>query len=267
MQADISLVIHLSNKLFADPRRIRLLLAIEQTGSISRAARLAEISYKTAWDAIDAMNTLAEQTIVERVAGGKGGGGAHLTPYGKRMLRLYQLLEQIQQKAFDVLNEDNPPPDSLPEAISRFSLQTSARNQLPGTVAGRHSDGVLETVTVLLSDQQTRVQVKITHGSGERLQLTPDKDVLVLIKAPWLEVHSRPGARENQLPVTISTVNPGPAGTEILMQLTNGETLCATLPPGDTLFTAGQAAWASFGAANALLASLNASPGVSHRPG
>ncbi len=56
MQANISLVIHLSNKLFADPRRIRLLLAIEETGSISRGARLAEISYKTAWDAIDAMN-------------------------------------------------------------------------------------------------------------------------------------------------------------------------------------------------------------------
>lgn len=71
MQANISLVIHLSNQLFADPRRIRLLLAIEETGSITRGARLAEVSYKTAWDAIDAMNTLAEQTIVERVAGEK----------------------------------------------------------------------------------------------------------------------------------------------------------------------------------------------------
>ncbi len=257
MQADISLVIHLSNTLFADPRRIRLLLAIEQTGSITRGARLAEISYKTAWDAIDAMNTLAEQTIVERVAGGKGGGGAHLTVYGRRMLRLYQLLEQIQQKAFDVLQEDSLPLNSLLGAISRFSLQTSARNQLFGTVADRHSDGVLETITVLLSDKHTRVQVTITHGSGERLQLTPDKEVLVLIKAPWLKVHQRPAEEENQFPVTISAITPGPAGTEILMQLANGETLCATLPPGETEFTAGQAAWASFGADNALLASLN----------
>ncbi|KFD18086.1 DNA-binding/molybdate-binding domain-containing protein [Tatumella ptyseos ATCC 33301] len=257
MQANISLVIHLSNKLFADPRRIRLLLAIEETGSISRGARLAEISYKTAWDAIDAMNTLAEQTIVERVAGGKGGGGAHLTVYGRRMLRLYQLLEQIQQKAFDVLQEDNQPLNSLPGAISRFSLQTSARNQLSGTVADRHSDGVLETITVLLSDKHTRVQVTITHGSGERLQIMPDKEVLVLIKAPWLKVHPRPAGEENQFPVTISAITPGHTGTEVLMQLANGETLCATLPPGETNFTEGQPAWASFDAANALLASLN----------
>ncbi|MBS0909749.1 TOBE domain-containing protein [Tatumella sp. JGM118] len=257
MQADISLVIHLSNKLFADPRRIRLLLAIEQTGSITRGARLADISYKTAWDAIDAMNTLAEQTIVERVAGGKGGGGAHLTVYGRRMLQLYQLLEQIQQKAFDVLQEDGLPLNSLLGAISRFSLQTSARNQLFGTVADRHTDGVLETITVLLGDQKTRVQVTITHGSGERLQLTPDKEVLVLIKARWLNVHHRPTTQENQFPVTISAITPGPAGSEILMQLANGEALCATLPPGDTGFTAGQSAWASFDAANALLASLN----------
>ena len=46
-------------------------------------------------------------------------------------IQLYDLLARIQQKAFDVLSDDDALPllNSLLAAISRFSLQTSARNQ------------------------------------------------------------------------------------------------------------------------------------------
>lgn len=135
MQAEILLTLRLQQKLFADPRRIALLKQIEQTGSISQGAKNAGISYKSARDAINDMNTLSEQTLVDRATGGKGGGGAILTRYGQRLVQLYDLLAQIQQKAFDVLSDDdNLPLDSLLAAISRFSLQTSARNQWFGTV-------------------------------------------------------------------------------------------------------------------------------------
>ena len=46
MQAELSLHIRLQQKLFADPRRIELLRRVQETGSISRGARLAGISYK-----------------------------------------------------------------------------------------------------------------------------------------------------------------------------------------------------------------------------
>jgi molybdate transport system regulatory protein len=88
------------------------------------------------------MNTLSEQPLVDRATGGKGGGGAVVTRYGQRLIQLYDLLAQIQQKAFDVLSDDdNVPLDSLLAAISRFSLQTSARNQWFGTVTARQSAG------------------------------------------------------------------------------------------------------------------------------
>ena len=127
MQAEILLTLKLQQRLFADPRRISLLKQIQHTGSISQGAKLAGISYKSAWDAINEMNTLAEEILVERATGGKGGGGAHLTRYGERLIQLYDLLAQIQQKAFDTLKDDSMPLDSLLAAISRFSLQTSAR--------------------------------------------------------------------------------------------------------------------------------------------
>ncbi len=120
MQAEILLTLKLQQRLFADPRRIALLKQIQHTGSISQGAKLAGISYKSAWDAINDMNTLSEEILVERATGGKGGGGAHLTRYGERLIQLYDLLATIQQKAFDTLKDDSLPLDSLLAAISRF---------------------------------------------------------------------------------------------------------------------------------------------------
>ena len=59
--------------------RIELLACIAETGSISKAAKAAGMSYKTAWDAVDAMNSSSDQPLVERAAGGRGGGGTRLT--------------------------------------------------------------------------------------------------------------------------------------------------------------------------------------------
>ena len=95
MQADISLILKLQQRLFADPRRIELLRQVKESGSISQGAKLAGISYKSAWDAINEMNQLADRTLVDRATGGKGGGGAVVTAYGERLLQLYALLEQI----------------------------------------------------------------------------------------------------------------------------------------------------------------------------
>ena len=123
MQAEILLTLKLQQRLFADPRRIALLKQIDSTGSISQGAKNAGISYKSAWDAINEMNQLSEQTLVDRATGGKGGGGAVLTRYGQRLIQLYDLLAQIQQKAFDVLSDDDALPlDSLlAAAVVRFN--------------------------------------------------------------------------------------------------------------------------------------------------
>lgn len=234
MQAEILLTLKLQQRLFADPRRISLLKHIAQTGSISQGAKNAGISYKSAWDAINEMNTLSEQALVDRATGGKGGGGAVLTRYGQRLIQLYDLLAQIQQKAFDVLSDDDALPlDSLLAAISRFSLQTSARNQWFGTVTRRDHQQVQQHVDILLADGETRLKVAITAQSGERLGLDEGKEVLVLLKAPWVSVTRDPSQAhdaDNQLACRISHIQRGSEQCEVLMALPDGQTLCATLP-------------------------------------
>ncbi len=230
MHADISLIIKLQQKLFADPRRIMLLKQIQQTGSISQGAKLAGISYKSAWDAINEMNQLADRTLVERATGGKGGGGAQVTRYGERLIQLFQLLEQIQQKAFDVLQDDSLPLNSLLAAIARFSLQTSARNQLLGTIIHRDHHQVQQHVDVLLADGLTTLNVALTAQSADRLQLDSGKEVLVLIKAPWINITCGSCDADNQLPCTISQIEHGGQHSEMLMTTGSGEPLCATVP-------------------------------------
>ena len=234
MQAEILLTLRLQQKLFADPRRIALLKQIEQTGSISQGAKNAGISYKSAWDAINDMNTLSEHALVDRATGGKGGGGAVLTRYGQRLIQLYDLLATIQQKAFDVLSDDDDVPlDSLLAAISRFSLQTSARNQWFGTVTARDDSQVQQHVEILLADGTTRLKAAVTAQSGKRLGLDEGKEVLVLLKAPWVRITSHSleaNEAENQLRGTISHIERGEAQCEVLMTLPDGQTLCATVP-------------------------------------
>jgi molybdate transport system regulatory protein len=78
--------------------------------------------------------------------------------------------------------------DSLLAAISRFSLQTSARNQWFGTITGRDHQQVQQHVDVLLADGQTRLKVAITAQSADRLGLEEGQEVLVLLKAPWVGI-------------------------------------------------------------------------------
>ncbi|AKH65884.1 MULTISPECIES: molybdenum-dependent transcriptional regulator [Photorhabdus] len=232
MQAEILLTLKLQQRLFADPRRILLLKQIKATGSISQGAKLAGISYKSAWDAINEMNQLADETVVDRATGGKGGGGTNLTHYGERLLQLYDLLAQIQQKAFDVLKDDPLPLNSLLAAISRFSLQTSARNQFFGTIIDRDHNQVQQHVRILLADGQTSLNAALTEQSADRLGLIKGKEVLALIKAPWITLTKEqlPTSHfDNALTGQVSKIETGEKSTEVLMVLDGGETLCSTL--------------------------------------
>ena len=66
--------------------RVHLLKAIEETGSLSKAAKSLNISYKKAWQLLDSVNKSAKKPVTINSIGGKGGGGAELTEYGKSLV-------------------------------------------------------------------------------------------------------------------------------------------------------------------------------------
>jgi len=85
------------------PGKASLLERIDKTGSISAAAREMGMSYRKAWRLIDSINDDFNAEIVSKSTGGKGGGGACLSPLGKEMLYRYLLIEK---KAAESIKND-----------------------------------------------------------------------------------------------------------------------------------------------------------------
>jgi molybdate transport system regulatory protein len=217
---------HLAHHMSRRPQRFALLEHIAAQGSITRAAKAAGLSYKAAWDAIDELNNLAGQPLVARSVGGKGGGGARLTPEGERLLALYQRVEALRSKVIESAEQI----EDL-ERLDRLMLQTSARNQLHGVVVTVEASGHTDLVTVALPGD-LHVMAQITHESTERLGIAPHRSVVVLIKASWLSLHKqRPAQMHNALEGRVDTVTPASSGpAEVRLSLSNGQTLCALLP-------------------------------------
>ena len=114
--------------------RIDLLAQIDATGSITNAARAVGMSYKGAWDAIDAMNNLAGEPLVIRAAGGKGGGGTRLTDRARGLIATFRALEAEHRKFMENLTRAGLDTSGDIDLMRRFMLKTSARNKLLGTV-------------------------------------------------------------------------------------------------------------------------------------
>ena len=84
----------LRNELLIGPGKVDLLMAVEETGSISAAARATGIGYKRAWVLLDEVRAACGSDVVATAAGGAGGGGASLTDIGRALIEQYQAIEE-----------------------------------------------------------------------------------------------------------------------------------------------------------------------------
>ncbi|WP_296186702.1 TOBE domain-containing protein [Pseudomonas sp. UBA1879] len=211
------------------PHRIALLQHIAEQGSITRAAKSAGLSYKAAWDAIDELNNLAQQPLVERSVGGRGGGGAKLSVEGERVLRLYQRLQALQTQLLET-----PEESSDLALLSRLMLRTSARNQLHGRVDSITPAGRNDMIGLALAGGLS-IEAQITHDSTLRLELEKGADVFALIKASWLELLApdQPATLgHNCLNGKIDQILDGEDGpSEVRVALSNAQILCAVAQP------------------------------------
>lgn len=226
------LSLHAGERPLAGQDRIELLAAIGETGSISAAARAVGMSYKGAWDAVDAMNNLSGEPLVTRAAGGRRGGGTTLTPRGRRLIEVFRVMaaehERFVQR-LDALGEASP--DDL-QLMRRFMFRTSARNQLAGTVAAIHTGAVNDTVELTLTGGQ-RLVATITCESTRELGLAVGGDAIALIKASSVLL-GRPDralklSARNQLGGSVAAIERGAVNAEVRLELDGGGTMVAVI--------------------------------------
>jgi molybdate transport system regulatory protein len=76
------------------PGKAELIERIADTGSISAAARSMGMSYRRAWQLVEALNASYREPVVTTAIGGQKGGGARVTPNGRRVAALFRAMEE-----------------------------------------------------------------------------------------------------------------------------------------------------------------------------
>ncbi|HMB14873.1 MAG TPA: TOBE domain-containing protein [Pelovirga sp.] len=239
-------------------KRIELLRRIDQLGSLSAAAKAVGLSYKGAWDSIDAINNLSDKELVCRVSGGRGGGGSTLTAEGKKVLQLYDLFATAHGRFMDELSSHSDNPQEAYNFLRRVTMKTSARNQFSGKVISIRHGSVNDEVALQLSgdDQITAI---ITRDSVKNMELSVGKKAYALIKASSVILaDEKPHgiSARNVLSGTIERIVLGGVNAEVIIALP-GQTRLAAVVTRESVsnlgLKEGANAWAFFKASSVIL--------------
>ena len=83
------------------PGKAELIEQIARTGSISGAARAMGMSYRRAWQLVEALNRTFRERVITTATGGARGGGARVTACGSRIAADFRAMERKASRAID----------------------------------------------------------------------------------------------------------------------------------------------------------------------
>lgn len=239
--------------------RIALLRAIAEQGSITQAAKAVRLSYKAAWDAVDAMNQRAGEALVERSAGGRGGGSTRLTAHGHWLVERFGRIDALHRRFIALLSDAATELHTDFTLLSTLNMKTSARNQFVGSICAVRAGAVNDEVELAL-DGGVRIVAIVTRESTQRLALRTGMSAFALVKASSVIVGTAlQDARLsacNQLAGVVAAVAPGAVNAEVAIDIAGGVRIIAivTRSSADRLaLQPGLAATAIFDASDVIL--------------
>lgn len=215
------------------PERIALLEAVGGLGSIRAAAAHLGLSYKGAWDAIQALNNLFDAPLVATRTGGAHGGQAELTPAGRAVIAAYHKVERELSAVVERLEGGlaGAPADELGHLFWSLGMQTSARNALRGVIS-RISDGAVNSEVGLKVAEGLELTAVVTCDSVAALNLAVGRPAIALIKSSFVVLAKGAGvmtSARNQIPGLVAERQDGAVSTEITIAIGEGKTLTATI--------------------------------------
>lgn len=231
MELVSKLTLETLGKPFLLEKRIELLYAIEKHGSISKAAKAVPMSYKSAWEAVDMMNSLAPEPIVCRETGGKDGGGTTITEYGRTLLENYALLKEEHRRFLERLSELTDIQSGSFKTIERLAMQISARNQLQAKVISVESKNVNAKIHLQLKSGQELVSV-ITKEAVENLQIEINQVVTAIFKSNTVSLSNPQEVKgaENRLEGKVTHMEIDEKNAKITVDIGNHDTIVSVMP-------------------------------------
>ena len=236
LKADVWL--HMNGEKFGGKQRLALLAAVAETGSITQAAKQIDLSYKAAWDAIEQMNNLAGEPLLERAVGGKGGGGTRLTVRGQQLVDNFRIIEQEQALFLQRIQDASQGLHHLIDEallIKKMNMKTSIRNQYRGVVSHIKTGAVNDEITVRIAGAQDIIAI-ITHDSTLELELDIGSEVFALVSPSSIVLmEQNPESTQvklsarNRLTGKISRISKGAINTDISITLAGGAVMSAVI--------------------------------------
>ena len=212
--------------------RIALLAKIDELGSISKAAKAVGISYKTAWDTINLINNLAEQPLVDRLTGGKGGGGTSLTAAGKNVVEQYAILKEEHGRYLNNLSQRLGNGAGLYTLLRRITMKVSARNVFGGIIE-TIIPGVVNAEIILALSGGARLTATVTVGAVANLDLTVGMSAYAIVKASLVivgtDLHDARISARNIFCGTVAKLVPGPVNAEVDIEIEGGNVISAVI--------------------------------------
>jgi molybdate transport system regulatory protein len=212
--------------------RIALLEALGAGGSIRAAAEQVGLSYRGAWDAVQALNNLFETPLVTTQAGGKQGGAAELTDAGRAVIAAFH---RVEAELAEVMGRLEQSLAGGGEDVGRLfwslGMQTSARNALRGTVT-RITDGAVNAEVTLAVAGGVEIVAIVTRESVTALRLAVGRPAIALIKSSFVVLAKGEGlvtSARNQIPGVVTARLDGAVSSEITLAIAEGKTLTATI--------------------------------------
>ena len=210
--------------------RVRLLEAIAARGSISAAAKDVGLSYKGAWDAVQALNNLSERPLIIARPGGAAGGAAEVTAAGQMLISAFRRIEAELDQLAARLGEGLA--GEAGQLSWSLAMKTSARNALGGRVA-KIEVGAVNCEVHLDVSPRVRIVAIITRESLDELGLAVGVAALALIKSSFVILaEAAPGFRtsaRNRIVGRVVRHERGAVNDEVMLEIDEGKTLTATI--------------------------------------
>ena len=150
----------------------QILEAVQEVKSISNAAKKVGMSYRYVWNYLAKIERTLQEPVVQTFRGGRrGGGGAHLTKLGEKLLKEYKRVEDYVGEILD--------DETYWEAVG---LKISARNRLKGTVK-EVDKGVVTAKIKIKTEKPVAITAIISKEAVEELDIKTGDKVEAVIKA------------------------------------------------------------------------------------
>jgi molybdate transport system regulatory protein len=257
---DTLLALRADGRLLVGRERITLLEAVIQHGSITKAAEIAGFSYKTAWDAVNAINNLLPRPAFITHTGGPRGGGAEVTDEGRRLITAFRRLEEKLGRISNAIVEEGLE-NERDLLFWGIGLKLSVRNAFHCELV-EIIPAPVNVVVKLKVSPEIEITSIITNASVTELGLTVGRPVVAMVNASSVMLapkdHAPRISARNKISGVVIDRTDGGVDAEVTVDIGGGKTIVSVITRDaaeDLEIAPGASVWAIFKTSHVILAS------------